>query len=442
LSKVVIIGGGFGGLSAGVRLAEAGIEVELLERRGHLGGRAYSFVDPATGDVVDNGQHLFMGCYYETISFLRKIGCLDRLKFQSSPRVDFLDKDNGYCSFRCPDLPAPLHALAGLMRLQGLTISDKLKSLNVGRAIRRNGNSGAEGLTVSDWLDRLGQSDRIKQRFWYPMIIATLNQDPNTASARMMKSVLHHAFGSGVEGSRIGISRVGLSELYTDEARRFIEQHGGSVRLSAEVKHLTNEGTRLCGVTLRDGQVVGGDFFISAVPPAALAGILPMTLRAGKLKNISLLDSSPIVSINLWLDRPVLEREFVGLLGTRTQWAFNKDMILRSANKSNQVALVISAARGFVGWSKELLVEMAMSELNELLPESRAARVVRSVVVKEREATLSHTVESDLLRPGLHTSLSNFFLAGDWVDTGLPATIESAVKSGHAAAQAVLDAIH
>ena len=193
--RVVIIGGGFAGLAAGVRLSEHGHEVLLLERRNHLGGRAYSFIDAKTGDVVDNGQHLFMGCYRHTIAFLETIGTLDRLKFQDRPRVDFLDRQ-GISSFDCPPLPAPLHVLAGLIRMRGIGIGDKLRTLNVGRAIKGNGSVSPGALTVDQWLDQLGQSATIKQRFWYPMVVATLNQSPDIASARMLKVVLQEAFGA------------------------------------------------------------------------------------------------------------------------------------------------------------------------------------------------------------------------------------------------------
>ena len=179
--RVIIIGGGFGGLAAGVRLSESGVRILLLERRKYLGGRAYSFLDSKTGDVVDNGQHLFMGCYRHTVDFLKKIGCLGRLKFQDRPRVDFLDRDNGFTSFECAPLPPPMHAVAGLFRMKGITLGDKLRTLKVGRAIQKNGKKGLRALTVSRWLDQLSQSERIKQRFWYPMAIATLNESPDAA---------------------------------------------------------------------------------------------------------------------------------------------------------------------------------------------------------------------------------------------------------------------
>lgn len=436
--RVVIIGGGFAGLTAGVRLSERGYEVLVLERRNHLGGRAYSFIDSKTGDVVDNGQHLFMGCYHHTIAFLETIGRLDRLKFQERTRVDFLDSTHGFTSFDCPPLPAPLNVLAGLFKMKGLGVGDKFRALNLRRAIGGNGKLSPDSLTVDQWLSERGQSENIKTRFWNPMVIATLNQSPDLASARMLKVVLKEAFGGDSKSAAIGISRVGLSDLYTDGATDFIKSRGGDVQTDAQVQRLIVDNGRVTAVQLRDGnRIEAADYFISAVPPAALFAMLPDELRAKEFASLEKLGSSPIVSINLWFDRPVIDREFVGLLGTRSQWIFNKDLILPKGKRSNQIAVIISAARDFVDWTRSDLVEMALSDLHELLPESRSAVLLHSAIVKEREATLSHTVESDSLRLGPRTSIPNLILAGDWTDTGLPATIESAVLSGDVAARIV-----
>ena len=435
-NRVVIIGGGFAGLSAGVRLSELGYEVEVLERRNHLGGRAYSFIDSKTGDVVDNGQHLFMGCYHHTIAFLEKICRLDRLRFQHRPRVDFLDH-HGVSSFDCPPLPAPLNVLGGLFRMKGISVGDKIRALNLGRAIKSNGSVPKVALTVDQWLDELGQSERIKKRFWYPMVIATLNQNPEIASARMLKVVLREAFGGSSSNSNIGISRVGLSDLYTDGASSFISARGGRVSTGAQVQRLIIEHGVVSSVELKDGSRIEADFFISAVTPEALLAILPTQLRTDGFAGLERLGSSPIVSVNLWFDQPIIEREFVGMLGTRSQWLFNKDLILTTGKRSNQVAVIISAARDFVDWNKDELVKMALEDLHKLLPSSRSASVRHSVIVKEREATISHTVESDDLRPGPRTSIPNLILSGDWTNTGLPATIESAVMSGNVAAEMI-----
>jgi hydroxysqualene dehydroxylase len=434
--RVLIIGGGFAGLAAGVELGERGYKVTVLERRNHLGGRAYSFTDTKTGDTVDNGQHLFMGCYTNTIDFLKKIDCLDKLKFQDRTQINFLDTESRFTTFDCPPLPAPFHVLAGLFRLQGLTVGDKLRALNLGKVLRgRAQKNGA--LTVSEWLKTLHQSERIRERFWYPMAIATLNENPEIASSKMMIKVIQEAFGAGRQASRMGISSVGLSELYTDGAKAFIESRGGTIRLLAPVNRLVVSNSNVTAVELKNGEHLEADAVISTVPPNNLWEMLDNELRTTEFAYLEKLPSAPIVSINLWFDRPITDCEFIGLLGTRVQWLFNKDLLNPQKKRSNHIALVISAAHDYIAMTRNRLVEMALSELHQLIPESRKAKLLHSTIIKERDATLSHTVASDNLRPKAQTSITNLILAGDWTATGLPATIESAVLSGRTAAALV-----
>jgi uncharacterized protein with NAD-binding domain and iron-sulfur cluster len=253
----------------------------------------------------------------------------------------------------------------------------------------------------------------------------------------MMKVVLKAAFGGDKDASRIGIARVGLSDLYTEKARQFIESRGGDVRTAAPVRKLVVEKGRVVEAILKDGEKVGADYFVSSVTHRALPGILPSPVLEEEFARLNELDSSPIVSINLWFDRPVIDREFVGLLGTRIQWLFNKDLIVKGSQSSNHIAIIISAARDFIDMSKNELTLVALEDLRELLPETGSASLVHATIVKEPEATLSHTLLSDHLRPGPRTSIPNLILAGDWTATGLPATIESAVLSGHIAADLI-----
>jgi squalene-associated FAD-dependent desaturase len=271
------------------------------------------------------------------------------------------------------------------------------------------------------------------------MAIATLNEDPEIASAAMLKVVLREAFGGGRKSTSIGIARVGLSDLYTEGARAFIEAHGGEVRVGAPVNQIIIEQGKTVAVELKGGERIAADAIISAVPPQALRPMLPREIGETEFANLTQLGSSPIVSINLWFDRSIIDREFVGLIGTRSQWIFNKDLIVKPNRQANQIAVIISAAHQYVDWTKTQLVEMALAELHELLPASRAATLRHTRIVKEREATLSHTLASDRLRPGPQTSIPNLILAGDWTATGLPATIESAVISGNIAAQLVAE---
>jgi hydroxysqualene dehydroxylase len=458
--SVLIIGGGFAGLAAAVDLAEAGRRVLLLERRSFLGGRAYSFTDKTTGDTIDNGQHLMMGCYHRTIRFLEKIGSLDKLKFQPDPQVDFLQEEsNGSvtrASFKCPPLPAPLHLLGGLARLKTIGWGDRLRALGVGLAVRTlNGDRDklAE-ITVREWLDSLGQSERIQRRFWNPMALATLNEGPDVASADMFARVIELGFMRTKRDSAMVLSRVGLSDLYTLQARNFIEDRGGEILLNADVSQIEfartggGEGYAVAGVTLRSGDRIEADTVISAVPYFALRRMLAPEFAAAHFPYLDRLKSAPIVSINLWYEQPITDLEFVGLLDSPIEWVFNKTAINQSAEgarsegpgqRRQRLALVISGAHEAATRPKEELIALADEQIKRFFPAARRQRLFHGFVVREHEATISHPVGTARLRPSGRTQFDNFFLAGDWTATGLPATIEGAVQSGQECARIVME---
>jgi squalene-associated FAD-dependent desaturase len=439
----LIIGGGFAGLAAAVDLAEQGRKVLLLERRAFLGGRAYSFTDKTTGDTVDNGQHLMMGCYHATLDFLNKIGALHKLKFQPNPQVDFLQERQGgdvrHAMFKCPPMPAPLHLLAGLVRLDTIGWADRIRALRVGLELRRLNGDRAKlaGITVREWLNRLGQTERMQHCFWDLVALATLNESPDRASADMFARVLDQAFMQTRRDSTMVISKVGLSDLYTVDARAFIEARGGEIRLNAEVGRIEFEGDRAAGVILRSGERVEAETVISAVPYFALRRMLSAETIGG-FPGLEQFKSAPIVSINLWYDDPVTDLEFTGLLDSRIEWVFNKNAISGEKNRRSQhLALVISGAHAAADKPKEELIAMAVEEMQRFFPAARQQRPVHSFVVREHDATISHTVGTAALRPPQRTRFANFLLAGDWTDTGLPATIEGAVWSGQECARLV-----
>jgi squalene-associated FAD-dependent desaturase len=443
---IVIIGGGFAGLAAAVDLADLGDQVILLERRSFLGGRAYSFADRITGDTIDNGQHLMMGCYHHTLNFLTKIGALHKLKVQANPRVDFLHEDVrgivNHARFECPPIPAPLHLLGGLARLQTIGWGDRIGVLRVGLELKRlNGDrANLSGISVRQWLDQLGQSERIQKRFWDVMALATLNESPEIASADMFAAVLDRAFLRTKRDSTIIISKVGLSDLYTEDAREFIEKRGGQVRLNADVAKIEFDGDRAISLILRNGERIKAGTIVSAVPYFALRRMLPAEVVATNscFHSLDQLKSAPIISINLWYEEPITELEFVGLLDSRIEWVFNKNAITGGkTGKSQHLALVISGAHEISDRPKEELIAMAVDEINRFFPAAGRQRPIHAFVVREYDATLSHSVGISKLRPPQRTEFDNLFLAGDWTRTGLPATIEGAVWSGQECARLI-----
>ena len=442
MRKVVIIGGGFAGLSAGTSLAQQDFQVTILEGRQVLGGRAYSFTDPQMQDTVDNGQHLFMGCYYETQRFLDRIGTLQDLRFQRSLSVDFLGDRGRKGSLKASRLPAPWHLLSGLAQLSTLSLGDRARLRHMRAALKRAPMEleKLDQITVEDWLKAAHQSERARRDLWDLIAIATLNEDPAIAAASTFATVLSRAFFEGRQASRLGLSSVGLSDLYTGASMRYIEMRHGDVRTKAPVEHIVFEGKLAKGVQMRQGEFIPADFVISSVPASAFSKLLPETIAETlpAAHTSRQLKFAPIISIHLWFDRPISDRMFAAMLDTQVQWFFNTARIHRNAKDHGHITLVISGAHRFVTWKDTKISSMAMEELYRLFPNAKEAILRRSLVIKELQATLSPTLGTESLRPESATCYPNFFIAGDWTKTGLPATIESACVSGHLCASLVL----
>ena len=430
-------------MSAATRLIEAGARVTLLEKRGQLGGRAYSVVDEATGDVVDNGQHLFMGCYRATRAFLQRIGTADKLVLQERLDLTFVDAQSGRSSRLASRLPGPLSLVGGLFGFSSLPWRDKMAMLKVATAIQlpsRFQPPATDWETVDGWLDRLGQSGAARRAFFHPLALATLNDDPRTASAKMLEAVLREAFFGGAAGdSRFGVARVGLSDLYVDDARAWLQARGATVRLGAGVERVLVERGVARGVGLRGGETIAADAVIAACPPPALVALVDSEWREGETwwAGLGKLTSSPIVSVHLWLDRLVTDEEIIGCVGSPLQWVFNRNRLVTVRDPSrSHLSLVVSAARALIDCPADEIVATLVAELGRVLPEAARARVVHSRVMKERDATIAHTAGTEGLRPRCQGPIEGLFAAGDYVRTGLPATIESAVRAADDAGDA------
>jgi len=440
VNDVIVIGGGFAGLATGTALADGGVRVTVLEKRPVLGGRAYSYTDAATGETIDNGQHAMMGCYHEMFRFLDRIGATGRLAIQPSLRVAMLDAERGEGTISCPALPNPLHMVAGVMGYRLLRFADRARVLAGGLrllSMKKRRDQRLETLTVDGVLDLLRQSRASRRAFWHPVAIATLNEDPALASAGLLAEVMVRAFFSGREDSRFVLAKVGLSELYTVDARRFIEERGGRVETKAQVVGIGIRAGLVSHLDLRDGRRLSAHAYVSAVPPQGLFPLLPLAVRreVPELGAIERLSSSPIVSVHVWFDRQLVEHDFAGFVGTPTHWLFNRDRITgRDARGGSYLTFVTSGARALVDLDNDAIVAATLADVRRVIPGAREARIRNTQVVKEKFATMSPTVEAARLRPQAATPFANFVLAGDWTDTGLPATIESAVASGHRAA--------
>jgi hydroxysqualene dehydroxylase len=436
------VGAGLAGLSAAVRLAGRGVKVLVLEARARLGGRATSFVDRETGELVDNGQHIIAGCYHQTFAFLRTIGAADGVRLQPQLAVTMIDRRGRRTRLSCPSLPPPLHLLAGLMEWDALSARDKWAALSMAtplRLARRELQPGATmkaasaGETVESWLIRNGQTSRLRELLWEPLALAALNQPAQVAAAPPFARVLAEMFGGGPQAAAIGVPTRPLDRLYAEPARVYVEAHGGEVRCGAPAR-VSVDGGGVVGVDVA-GQRVDAAAAIVAVPWYSMPDALPPAVPAlsETIDAARRTAASPIVSVNLWLDRAIVDEPFVGLPGRTMQWLFDKR---QAFGEASYVSLVCSGADAVARRTNEDLVSTAFGELLDALPQARAARLLRATVVREPRATFS-LAPGQPPRPSAETAVRGLALAGDWIDTGLPATIEGAVRSGHRAAECV-----
>lgn len=438
MKRIVVIGGGFAGFRAAVSLADAGYAVTVVDNRAQLGGRARSFPDPATGEPVDNGQHLFLSGYERTLAFLERLGTRNQVVFHDRLRVGFVEAGGKQYHLDCPNLPAPFHLIGGMFGLGSIPLADKLRLIQIYLDViarRPQGSTRQSDESVAQWLSRMGQGSRARKLFWDPLTIAALNELPETASAVGLKAVLRVLMTKPAAQSRLGMARVGLSDLYAEPAVRLIRKSGGEIISGKTVQSIVVGNGKIKAVVLADGIRIEADAVIAAIPPMALRKLLEnssaLSAYSGDPDALLKFGSSPILSVNLWIEPSTkLPAElFVAMIGTEFQWLFKK---------AGYFSLILSAAHHLLDWTNEQLVELALHDLKACFPSMSEIRLIRSQVVREREATVSLGVGTKSLRPGPKTCLTNFFLAGDWTATGLPATIESAVISGESAAQFLL----
>lgn len=438
MNDCVVIGGGIAGMAAATALAEACLSVALVERRPYLGGRASSMKDPATGEDLDNGQHIFMGCYEEMLGFLRRIGQEENVVFQKNMEVHFAAPGDARSRLRAAPLPGSLHLLGGLLGLGHLSWRDRLGALSLATSVKAN---GLDKMTVREFLNQKGQSQKIQKDFWDLLCIAALNEKSERASAALFAAVLRRAFLRDRSKSAIGLSTVGLSQLFQNGTQTFLSRAGGKTILGREIEKVETHENRIVSVSLSDGETLPARAFVLAVPPMNLKNLFPEGALSDSRTRESWRDFScaPIVSVNLWFEEDSLEEDFIGLLDCETQWVFNKRRILARKAPGGYLSLVISGAHDWIHKSGDEILSQAKRDLGKCLPALSQKRIRHVRVLKEALATVSFGPGSAGDRPDVRTAFSNVFLAGDWTRSELPCTMESAASSGHRAAEAVLN---
>ena len=438
-----MIGGGLAGLSAATALADAGIRVQLLEKRPYLGGRATSYALP-DGSHVDNCQHVTLGCCTNLADFYRRAGAESKIRHYD--RLFFADKTGRVSSISSSPLPPPFHMGISFLRFGALAYRDKRA---IGEGMLRIARAGgrppdAIGVTMLEWLRRNRQTEAAIQRFWRVVLVSALDEELDRTDAHYGIDVFWKAFLANRNGYVLGIPSAPLSDLYAG-CRQAIERQGGEVRTRAVVRGIRMASGKFESLSLDDGTEARADACIAAVPHDTLLEILPEEMREREIfRNLRRLRTSPITGVHLWYDRKVLDKPFLTLLAHTVQWIFNKSLLYGGNGDSGSAGgqylqLVISASYDLIPRSRQEIIDLCVKEVQEVLPLARGAQVSKATVVKEVHATFSPDVGSDSWRPPQEIGVPGLFLAGDWTRTGWPSTMEGAVRSGYLAAEALLN---
>lgn len=409
MPSVAIAGGGLAGLAAAAALGEAGYAVDLFEARAFLGGRATSY--EIGGETIDNCQHILLRCCVNLLDFYRRLGVEGSIEWH---REFFFIEPGGRTSpLKAGLLPAPLHFTESFAIAPWLSFGEKLALGRALLALRRERTTRRDlaAITMLDWLREKNQPPRLIERFWRQVLVSAINEELDRMAAVHGFQVFWLGFLAASNSYEMGIPRVPLGELYSGEAW----QRWPNVRIHTrcKVEEVSPHGFRV------NGDLHTADAYISALP-------------FERVPELSALpeEHSPITGIHLWFDRAVTSLPHGTLMDRTIQWFFNKDA-------GRYLQIVVSASRSLLDMPREQVIELAVRELGEFLPEARAAKLVKAHVVKEARATFAATPQAEALRPESRTRWPNVFLAGDWTRNGWPATMEAAVRSGYLAAEAI-----
>lgn len=425
---VAVIGGGCAGLSAAASLAERGIQVTVFESSSQLGGRARTVVVENNDQMhlLDNGQHILLGAYRETLHWLRKIGADEKMLFKRLPlQMQLLDTQakTVFSLKTASYLPAPLHMLVGLLTCKGLSFAERLSAIKLMHRLKSNTFKLSKDVPLWQFLTSQDQSERLIEVLWEPLCLAALNTPLEIASARVFLKVLQDSFTGHKKDSDFLLPRLDLSRVISQPLSQYIQAKGGVIRLNKRVRSLKAENQGFYLET-RDGQHYFSHVVV-ALSPARVDKLLEnMPKMQHAIQQVQTYSYQPIYTIYLQYPRGTkLPKVMIGLSGTLGQWVFDKGQL---SGEAGLMAVIISASGKHQRMDQDELALLVAKELHQVFPQ--LLKPLWHKVIAEKRATFACTPFQ--ARPANKTAQAGLYLAGDYTYADYPATIEGAIRSG------------
>jgi len=425
MKKVLILGGGLAGLSAASYLANKNIQVTLIEASPKLGGRASSFFYKPENMLIDNGQHILMSCYKYALDFINLIGSADHLEISKNLEIPFIDEEGKTHLLSAKGSLYPLNLLKAVSNFSLLTKKERRSLITFLIKLKFVNPESHRTRNAADWLQKSGQSENAVEKFWNLIIASVFNSSPNAISAESFIEVMKIVFLSGKGSSNIILPKKSLAELFSIPAKKFIEEKAGIVKLGERAVKIVTENNRITEILTNKNNYSNFDFVISALPFEKLRKILPEKLQ---LYPDFTFEYSPIVSAHLFLEKNSLKSKYSALIKSPIDWIFNKN---------NVISIVKSASFEFEKMSKNEIKKVIIDEIKAKVSDFDEKMIKNSIILKERKATFVISNKTEEFRRNFKLNIENFAVAGDWTNTKLPSTMESAVKSGFFASEKV-----
>lgn len=438
MKSVLIIGGGVAGITAAYQLSKSGLNVRIIETTNSLGGRITALFDSNSGDMIDNGQHAMMTAYHTFLSMLDDCGASDLVNVQKYLQISYLDINHKKTKLFTGYLPGKAGFVLGFLLLGGISLKSKISIIKLMKLVEKSRLNSA-GQNCQEFLTQNNQGSDAITRFWEPFVIATMNCRLNQASADILINILRRAFIEDIKNSKLVFPACDLKEIIKPVIEKLIN-NGVEIITNCKADKLIIENRKCLGVESSKGEKYFADFIISTLPPYAFKKIILGDL-SNEFDYLSKIIYSPIVSVYLWTDKEIISEDFSAALGTDIQWIFNRTKLIKKHNSDTykySCTITISSADKLAGMKQSEILSLVMNDLKKLITGFDASWVKHSRIITEKFATFIANPETEKIRPDRKTTLDNFFLAGDWTNTKLPATIEGAAVSGKAAAELVL----